>query len=228
MEEMELAREEADVTRPARRKRRSQEEIMERLIDAAGAEFRRNGYSGATTAAIARAADVTEAQLFRYFASKADLFHAAVFQPLNRHFCDFHARQFGDAATDADYKEKARRYITELQAFIEDHSDMLMSLIVADAYVPESVRGVGTIAGLEEYFERGAAMMSSRMDAEPRVDPRLMVRVSFAAVLANVMFKNWLFPDGLATDEQVDAAIVDFVVDGVRGNDNRDEEGEDE
>lgn len=203
---------------PQRRTRRSQEEIMDLLLSAAADEFKRFGYSGATTAAIARAAGVTEAQLFRYFPSKADLFRAAIFKPLDRHFVDFQSRQFTTADASQDHRAKARSYITELQQFIGDFSPMLMSLIVAQAYASHSVQGVGAIDGLEDYFERGAAMMSSRMDAEPRVDPRLMVRVSFGAVLANVMFKDWLFPEGLATDEEISAAIIDFVIDGIRAN----------
>jgi hypothetical protein len=51
-----------------------------------------------------------------------------------------------------------------------------------------------------------------------KVDPRLMVRVSFAAVLACVMFKDWIFPPDLATDEQISAAINAFVLEGISAN----------
>ncbi len=62
---------------------------MDRIIRAAADEFKASGFTGATTAAIARNAEVTEAQLFRYFASKAELFRESVFKPLNQHFLDF-------------------------------------------------------------------------------------------------------------------------------------------
>jgi AcrR family transcriptional regulator len=67
----------------ARRKRRSPGELNARILKAAAAEFRRAGYIGATTAAIAQKADVTEAQLFRYFGSKSNLFREAIFRPLD-------------------------------------------------------------------------------------------------------------------------------------------------
>src|SRR5215831_2266036 len=80
--------------RPAgtKRAKRSSAEVMERLLTAAREEFRRRGFAGATTAAIARNAAVTEAQLFRYFESKSDLFREAVFEPLDKHFSEFNAR----------------------------------------------------------------------------------------------------------------------------------------
>ena len=50
---------------PARRTPRSSQEIMNRIVKAATREFGRHGFAGATTAAIARNADVTETQLFQ-------------------------------------------------------------------------------------------------------------------------------------------------------------------
>lgn len=202
--------------KPARRKRRSSEEIADRLLRAAGEEFKRCGYAGATTAMIARAADVTEAQLFRTFASKAALFREAVFRPLDAHFEQFNAEHVaGDP--DGASRDNARLYITELQHFIDEHSSLLRALILAQAY-GAAENGVGAIDSLSAYFDRGADVQSKRVGSDPKVDPKLMVRVSFAAVLGSVMFKDWLFPNGLASDDQIDTAIVDFVLEGLNAN----------
>lgn len=211
----------AALQRPARRKRRTPEEILERIIAAAGQEFEENGYSGATTAAIARRADVTEAQIFRFFDSKAELFREAIFQPLNRHFSEFHSRNLANATESGTFRELAGSYINELQDFMSEHSRMLMSLIVAKAYLPETTEGLSDIEGLRAYFDRGTATMSGRTKGKAKVPPELMVRVSFAAVLANVMFKDWLFPPGLASEEAIRQAIVDFTIDGIRANDQQ-------
>jgi AcrR family transcriptional regulator len=201
-----------------RRKRRSTEENMGRIIRAAADEFKASGFTGATTAAIARNADVTEAQLFRYFASKAELFRESVFKPLNQHFLEFHSSQLSDATKARTQDDKARRYISELQQFLSEHSKLLMSLVVAQTYAPGSTDGVNEIDSLRTYFQRGAAMMAGRMKATPRVDPKLMVRVSFAAVLGSILFKEWIFPAGIASDEEISAAIQDFVMDGINAN----------
>jgi len=202
----------------SRRRRRSQAELMDLLLRAAAEEFQARGYNGATTAAIAREANVTEAQLYRYFPTKAELFKAAVFQPLNDHFCNFHNRYLAEVGERTNKREQARRYISELQEFLTQQAPMLMSLIAAEAYAPDKVQGVGEFDALEAYFERGAAMMSTHTGDEAPVDPKLMVRVAFAAVLANAMFADWLYPEGLASDKAIESALIDFVIDGIRAN----------
>jgi AcrR family transcriptional regulator len=201
-----------------KRKRRSGEEVAERILAAAEQEFEANGYANATTAAIAQRAEVTEAQIFRLYGSKQELFRAAIFQPLNRHFSEFHARQIGPLEDSASFRDMAHRYIEELQDFMEQHSGLLMSLIVASAYETDTRGGVRDMKGLGDYFERGAAVMRSKVGKNPPVDPKLMVRVSFAAVLANVIFADWLFPRGLASRDAVREAIADFVIDGINAN----------
>jgi len=180
---------------------------MDRLIEAAEEEFRRSGFAGATTAAIARRAESTEAQLFRYFGSKADLFREAIFKPLNRHFQDFISRQVNNADPHEGDRAKSKRYIAELQRFLDSHSSMLMSVVVAQMYTPKTAHGVAEI-------DIGTGLLAARKGKKPKVPPRLLSRVSFAAVLACVVFKDWLFPEGLATDGEITAAITDFVNDG--------------
>lgn len=200
-----------------RRRRRSTEEVTDRILEAAAEEFELCGYAGATTAAIARRAEVTEAQIFRFYGSKQELFRAAIFGPLNRHFADFQAREASAADNGEPMRDAASRYINELQDFMEQHSGMLMSLIVASAYTPGATHGVGDLEGLRAYFAQGADLMTRRMGAEMKVDSKLMVRVSFAAVLASVMFKDWLFPPGMTDDAAIREAIVEFVIDGIGG-----------
>ncbi len=202
------------------RKRRSPEEIRQRVAEAAREEFSRNGFTGATTAAIARRAEVTEAQLFRYYESKGALFREAVFEWLDRHLSQFNVRHNAQPADGRNIRDQARLYISELQSFIEQHSRLFLSLVVAEAYAPEDIAGVGEVDSLHAYFERGAATMTERLQGRPRVDPKLMVRVSFAAVLANVIFKDWIFPRGLASDKEIDDAIVDFVIEGINANED--------
>jgi AcrR family transcriptional regulator len=208
----------ASVSPTSRRKRRLPDEIRDRVIEAAGEEFARFGYSGATTAQIARRAEVTEAQIFRYFSSKAELFETAVFAPLNRSFAEFNARMLTTSPAAGGIREGAPAYITALQAFMEQHSKTLMTLVAARAYekAAEAEPAIGD--DLREYFEIGASVMRQRLSGEPRVPPELMVRVSFAAVLGCALFKDWLFPRGLASEAAIRQATIDFVIDGVNAN----------
>jgi AcrR family transcriptional regulator len=198
----------------APRQRRSQEELKDRILEAAGMEFRRAGYANATTAAIARRAKVTETQIFRYFGSKENLFHEAVFKPLDQQMLRFFEHFVRDHET-MDRRRDAALYIADLQHFLSENADMLGSLLTAQRYDAGVAREVGEIESLNRYFERGAARMRAGVKGKSRVDPKLMVRTSFAAVLGCVLFKDWLFPRGLASEKDIQAAINDFVLEGL-------------
>ena len=210
------SRKTADPEPPAaRRTRRSTEDLTSRIVETAAEEFKRLGYDGATTANIARKAEVTEAQLFRYYGSKAKLFREAIFKPLDEQLAEFTRTHL---SARAHSYENAGLYIDELRRFLASNVDMLTSLIVLQTYDREAAEGVGAIESLAKYFDRGAATMAGDRKEPLKVRPELMVRVSFAAVLACVMFKSWIFPPGLATDAEIEAAIQDFVLDGININ----------
>ena len=207
----------------AKRQRRSADDILNRIVQAARAEFKRSGFAGTTTATIARRAEVTEAQLFRYFDSKATLFRETIFKPLEQQLLSFIDNHMPDVTSGTGFREMAGLYTSELQSFISENSEMLTSLVVAQTYDTGAGHGVGEINSLSTYFERGASVMSKRMKTRgknaPKVEPKLMVRVSFAAVLGCIMFRDWIFPRGLATDEEIRSAINDFVLEGISAND---------
>ena len=201
-----------------RRARRAPAEIRDRIVRAASDEFKRTGFTGSTTARIAASAGVTEAQLYRYFGSKSGLFREVVFKPLDRQFLAFIHRNLAEGGGGPSLREMTQLYTTKLQRFISEHSAMLTTLVVAQIYDAGMPQGVGRINSLATYFEHGAQVMRKRMKSEPRIDPKLMVRVSFAAVLACVMFRHWIFPAGLASDRAIRAAINDFVLEGIGAN----------
>jgi AcrR family transcriptional regulator len=198
--------------------RRSREDILGRIVQSASDEFKRRGYAGTTTATIARKADVTEAQLFRCFGSKSNLFRETIFKPLNQHFQNFINSHVPDGSREM-HRELSRQYILELQRFIAEHSEMLTSLVVAQTYDEGTAHGVGQIDSLRTYFERGMAAMNMRLKgSKAKVDPKLLVRVTFVTVLGCVMFKDWIFPRGLASDAEISAAINAFIVEGISIN----------
>jgi AcrR family transcriptional regulator len=187
-----------------------------RIVLAARAEFKRSGFAGATTAAIARQADVTEAQLFRYFGSKSNLFRETIFKPVDQHFLKFTNKHLPDIRRAQSLPEMSKLYATELQHFIRENSGMLASLVLAQTFDSQSAES--SINSLHTYFDRCSALMSMRLKDRAKVDPRLTVRVVFGAVLASVMFKEWLFPPGLTDDAAVTAAVIDFIQEGIHSN----------
>ena len=199
---------------PAVRQRRSRQDIQNRILRAATTQFSQHGFSRTTTASIARQADVTEAQIFRHFVSKSGLFREAIFKPLDQHLLKFLVSQ----AKQDPKKIGIKLYTSELQRFVTEHSEMFTSLLMAQKYDPDSTREVSDINSLSAYFEHGAASMKQLMSSRPKLDPKLMVRVSFAAVLGCVTFRDWVFPPGLATSKEITAAITEFIFQGVSSN----------
>ena len=155
--------------------------------------------------------------MFRYFGSKATLFRETIFKPLDQHLLAFIKEHMVVEGSLASVRESANLYTSELQRFIAEHASMLTSLVVAQTYDTEAAQGVGKINSLRTYFDHGAALMSKRA-RNPKVDPKLMVRVSFVAVLACLMFKDWIFPPGLASDAKIRDAINTFVLEGIGAN----------
>jgi len=189
---------------------------LNRIVQAAREEFQRSGFAGATTAAIARNAEVTEAQLFRCFGSKSNLFRETIFKPIDQHFVQFLNKHMPEIRRASSNAAMTDLYATELQRFIRENSGVLASLVMAQTYESETVQP--GISSLHTYFDRCASLMSERLKGRTKVDPRLTVRVVFGAVLASVMFKDWIFPAGLATDEEITAAVNDFIKEGSRAN----------
>jgi AcrR family transcriptional regulator len=198
----------------ARRKRRTRRDILERIVRAAVEEFKLYGFTGTTTAAIARKAEVTEAQLFRCFGSKSNLFREAIFKPLDAHFQQFINDNLSEDSASTSIREVTHRYTSELQRFIREHSDALSSWVFAQNYDATPQRDIAEIKSLSTYFDRCAAITAARMHGKPRFDLQMMVRVSFVAVLGCVLFKDWIFPPGLASDEDITAAVSNFVLSG--------------
>ena len=81
-----------DDEQPPRRKRLSADARRRLIIDAARGVFLENGEAGARLRDIADRAGITEAYLYRYFTSKAELYHAAVLEPVERIIDDFETR----------------------------------------------------------------------------------------------------------------------------------------
>ena len=74
-----------------RRKRLSAEARRRLIVDAARDVFVENGQAGGRLRDIAERAGITEAYLYRYFSSKTELYHAAVYEPVERFMAEFEA-----------------------------------------------------------------------------------------------------------------------------------------
>lgn len=208
-----------DSAKKTRRPRRSGEEVARLILEAATDSFTSKGYQATTTGEIARSAGVAEPLIFKHFGSKANLFNCVVFKPLEDHFEQFmntHQPVNGSAEEKMRFRQE---YTIELIGFISEHADMFRSLLASQLYYSEGVRGIGHLEGLQNYITRTIETAKSHTGLrKDNADPHLMVRVSFSAILSTVLFKDWLFPKGLASDKEINTAIAEFIMGGVFSN----------
>ena len=200
-----------------RRKRRSTHEIIDRIIDAAFLEFGESGYSSSTTAGIARRADVAEALIFTHFGSKANLFRKAVFKPLDDHFSKFIATHTAPEADEAEQIKETRAFVSDLVSFVRRHSGMFKSLVVNEAYAKDG-DGSSGLDGLQDYFDKMSDLDENRFPKQHNIPPRLISRISFASILGCILFHDWLFPHGVAKDQEIHDALCDFIMEGLSVN----------
>lgn len=203
---------------PSRGRRRSTQEVLDQLTQAACEEFESHGYTRTKTATIAQKAGVSETLLFKHFGSKANLFHDTIFKAFNEHFTHFrqaHPIAEGDAQARL---EITRQYIAEVQQFFAEHARMLMLLITSHSYETDEVKSIEDVRGLHDYLQSTARMVESRLDATPLYDPLLTACIAFSTVLSSVLFRDWLFPQGVGDDRALNEAVVNFVLGGVAAN----------
>lgn len=204
--------------RRPRAKRRTTEEVIDRIISAASDEFELYGYAGATTAAIARKAGVAEPLIFSNFGSKSNLFHASIFKPLNRHLKEFCATHWDHTAkTEKMRRELTRKYILELERFIDQHSRKFISLFFEQTYY-NTDNGLNNIEGIQDYLSYATSMQTTGKDGDPKIDHRIMARLSFATIFSCVIFREWIFPNDLASKDDVLLSLPDFIMDGLNAN----------
>ena len=115
-----------------KRTRLTAEARRERILEAARQVFLESGFAGARTRRIAEEAGITEALLYRYFPSKADIFRAAVHEPLER-FTEELLATTADIDTRQDDRPQLLRQVNEkLLQFMADSGPFLAVVLLSE------------------------------------------------------------------------------------------------
>jgi AcrR family transcriptional regulator len=207
----------------AKTKRRSPRQALEDIITAAHSEFKEQGYERTTTAAIARKARVSESQIYRYFATKLDLFHEAIFHYIERDIEDFYnapsrAKPLEEYA--GTINEIAAHRVMELQEFFKKNSEAILTILFTRAYIPNA-KGLGEVEAIGRFFDRATeGVIEYRglsRDEKRKSNPNLILRALFLSILANSIFRDVVFPVGIASEEEIDLAVAKAAIGGLSG-----------
>lgn len=169
------------------------------LLKTAYRLFSEQGYHGTTTRQIADESGVGEPVLFRHFGSKAGLFEAAILNPFTEFVSDWAASWDRKPPVSTDAQVITRSFVRGFYTVVEDHRELLRTLIAARARGGD-VEFARIAAEVSERFADGLRVMRRILlqHGEPRdyknLDPPLTVAVASGAVMSLLLLDDWLFP----------------------------------
>jgi len=202
----------------ARRSRVSGEERHRQIIEAAATMFSRKGFRGTTTREIAEAVGVSEAMLFKHFATKEELY-AAIIEAKS------HPRRLVNAAMEAvERQDDAEVLRTLARGMIErTRSDpTLMRLTFFSALEGHALSDMMFRSRVQELDDFLSGYIAKRVAAGAfrSIDP-LQAAWNFTGMVAYHVQLRELFgqkpPAHLSTERAIDEMVALFL-DGVRSS----------
>lgn len=188
----------------ARRPRRSTAEVRHLILQAARERFAADGFGGATTLAIANAADVSETVLFRHFPTKERLFEAAVIEPFEEYVARYTGGWRRLTVTAGDPASVLRAYAAELYDIVAAQRELFAALMARGLHSDELT---AAFARLDEMAETVAA------EYDVHYDGPVAVRAAFMMVLSTSVFHASLFgADTAVTRDRVVAELGEMLV----------------
>ncbi|MBX3705549.1 MAG: TetR/AcrR family transcriptional regulator [Pseudomonadales bacterium] len=180
----------------------SSDERRESILDAARTVFVDHGFSGARTKDIAAEAGINEALIYRHFASKEELFDAAVIEPLERWMTEYHhlGREISAATSAETQMELLTRTGSAFMREMETIFPLLgLALFGSGDYGRDFyVRRVMPV--LDMWAERTRVSLPKGARGA-RLDPRFMASVGTAVaffMVADAHFRNAPFDNAEA------------------------------
>jgi TetR/AcrR family transcriptional regulator len=206
----------APLPSPTQRRLSSGERRRQLIRDAVGL-FSRHGFSGARTKDIASACGVSEAILFRHFATKEDLYRAILDEQQQDSGAEAWLEEMRALAARRDDEALVRCLIAQvLKSFRENtpfHRLLLFAWLdghaLADLF--HQRQGWPTFEFLRDYFEQRQKERVFR-----KCDPAAAVLFLISVAVHYAMSKH-LFDLGLpASDEEVADQFATFVLEGIK------------
>lgn len=209
-----------EVTRATRR---SGAEVRTAVLAAASAEFARVGYSGARLKDIASLAGTSESGLARHFATKEELFSAAVLDPFHGLLDAYGAafdRMIDRPEPDREFFEA---FIRELYDQVDNHRDSVRALILAgedpeaqaavQAAADRMLQLFSSIHGLTEKFY-------ARYEKQTVETSRLWPGMAAGLIVAITALERFFVPQGDSRPgrDELITAVTDLWSRGIMGD----------
>jgi AcrR family transcriptional regulator len=179
------------------RLRRSSLQAREAILAAAEEVFAVQGYAGATSRDLSRAAGVSESVIYRHFGSKSGLFATAVLAPFLRFLETFSDTSARYLAQPLPAEVMMRLFVSELFDQLTVHRGALRSFLAAAEDLDADTK-----RGFYRAFDDVMVRIGQVADTEARVRDKtqrglgeeMNVRVAVGMVLSLVVLDDWLLP----------------------------------
>jgi AcrR family transcriptional regulator len=196
---------------PARRPRRSTEEVRERLLDASRELFLANGYEATSTKQIAAKAGVAEKVLYGNFGSKAGIFDATFVEPF-ADLADRYVAAWGEEATST-LEERISSFVSGLYDLVYSNRAVLRAALTR--------RSAGGTNAHSEIITHLARTIQSIMRIEqqtlPDVDQSAALIAVAGMVFGVVLLDDMLTPPGQRRPgrKRLETEMTNLVLHGV-------------
>ena len=166
------------------------------ILQAARERFAADGFAGATTIAVANAADVSETVLFRHFPTKERLFEAAVVEPFEEYVARYTEGWRHVPVTSADPATVLRDYAAALYDIVAAERELFAALMARGMHSDELT---AAFARLDEMADIVAAQHHLDYDGP------VAVRAAFMMVMSSSVYCESLFAgaEGMTRDRIV-------------------------
>lgn len=195
--------------RRPRRRRRTQSEVIQRLVDAAHQHFNERGYTATTTKDIAATADVSETLLYRHFGSKAGLFDQVIFDPFD-HIAQRFLNPAGTGPGPTLDLAGAKVFLDQFLTFLDGNHRLLRDLLVKGIAETADDRSEARLDGMRRHYREAAKQLEALYQETGQpcpLDPDIAVRLALGMVISASLMGEWLFPDGAPDQDRLAANI---------------------
>ena len=196
---------------PAKRSRRSSEEVRARLLEAARDLFLAQGYDATSTKQIAVEAEVAEKVLFSNFASKAGIFDAAFTEPFAQLADAYVAEWQGEATTPVE--DRIVRFVASLYRLAHQNRTILRAVITR-----QIAEGRGSSPEIIAHVARAIHSLQRVEQADfPGVDQEAATVAVAGMVFGVVLLDDMLTPPGRRrpSRERLQAEMASLILHGV-------------
>jgi len=204
------------VTR-TRRRRRTQDEVRQLLLDTARDRFAAHGYAGVSTRTIAADAATSETLIFNYFGNKAGLFEAAVLEPFSHFVGEYVDRFEGEPGS---LEEETRFYVAGMYDLFRRQRKLVLALVAAAAFDQDALEDKVTatfarlLTPIDEFVAREVGRRGWRRFDVPTIVRAMLGMIVSMAVLDNLFYEE---PGNRPSEELLVDQLTNLLVGGYHG-----------